>query len=122
MNVADSRSEPSALARIVRTLSIPIILFWVLLAVGLAVVSPSIEVVAEEHPAPLSPADAPSYQAMMHIGAVFKEFDSDSSVMVVLEGQDKLGEGAHEFYDEIVRKLRADTVHVSNVQDFWVIR
>ena len=50
----------------------------------------------------------------MHIGQVFHEFDSDSSAMVVLEGQDKLGDSAHEFYNRIVSQLRADTAHVEN--------
>ncbi|ORA11294.1 RND family transporter [Mycobacterium arosiense] len=110
---------PSLFARLVRALSIPIILFWLVLGVALAVLSPSLEAVAAEHSAPISPADAPSFQAMMHIGAVFKEFDSDSSAMVVIEGQDKLGKGAHDFYNRIIAKLRADTAHVENVQDFW---
>ena len=92
-----------------------------LLAVGLAVVSPSVGVVAEEHSTALSPLDAPSYQAMMHIGKVFKEFDSDSSAMVVLEGQDKLGDSAHEFYDEIVRKLKADTAQCPTSRTSGVI-
>jgi RND superfamily putative drug exporter len=56
---------------------------------------------------------------MMNIGAVFKQFDSDSTAMVVLEGQDKLGDSAHQFYNQIVAKLTADHAHVENVQDFW---
>jgi RND superfamily putative drug exporter len=55
----------------------------------------------------------------MNIGHVFKQFDSDSTAMVVLEGQDKLGDSAHEFYNQIVAKLHADRGHVENVQDFW---
>jgi putative drug exporter of the RND superfamily len=39
--------------------------------------------------------------------------------MVVLEGQDKLGDSAHVFYNQIVTKLHADRGHVENVQDFW---
>ena len=39
--------------------------------------------------------------------------------MVVLEGQDKLGDSSHDFYNRIVGQLRADTAHVENVQDFW---
>jgi putative drug exporter of the RND superfamily len=55
----------------------------------------------------------------MNIGHVFKQFDSDSTAMVVLEGQDKLGDSAHRFYNQIVTKLHADRGHVENVQDFW---
>jgi RND superfamily putative drug exporter len=68
---------------------------------------------------PLSPIDAPSYQAMLNIGKVFQEYDSDSTAMVVLEGEDQLGDSAHEFYDELVARLEADDDHVRDVQDFW---
>ena len=36
-----------------------------------------------------------------------------------MEGQDKLGDSAHVFYNHIVSKLNADTAHVEHVQDFW---
>lgn len=39
--------------------------------------------------------------------------------MIVLEGQDPLGDDAHRFYDEMVAKLRQDTTHVQSIQDFW---
>ena len=67
----------------------------------------------------MSPNDAPSVIAMKRVGQVFQEYDSDSSVMIVLEGDKPLGDDAHEFYDEMVRKLDADTTHVQHVQDFW---
>ena len=57
--------------------------------------------------------------AMMRIGKVFEEFDSDSSAMIVLEGDAPLGEDAHRFYDDMIAKLRADTEHVQHIQDFW---
>ena len=117
--MSDPLGGPSVLARLVRVLSIPIIVFWLLAGVAFAVLAPSLEDVATQHSASLSPADAPSFQAMMHIGAVFKEFHSDSSAMVVIEGQDKLGGSAHDFYNRIVGKLKADTAHVEHVQDFW---
>jgi putative drug exporter of the RND superfamily len=55
----------------------------------------------------------------MRMGHNFHEFDSNSTVMVVVEGQQPLGEAAHRYYDDIVRKLREDTVHVQHIQDFW---
>ena len=39
--------------------------------------------------------------------------------MIVLEGDKPLGADAHAFYDEMVKKLEADTKHVEHVQDFW---
>ena len=112
------RQRP-VLARLIRILSIPIILFWVFVAVILAVVTPSLDAVADKHSVSLSPHDSPAYQAMMNIGAKFQQFDSDSTAMVVLEGQDKLGDSAHQFYSQIVAKLIGDKMHVENIQDFW---
>jgi putative drug exporter of the RND superfamily len=119
MSSAHLKSGRPGIARVVRVLSIPVILFWLLTAVGLSLISPSLEEVATQHAVSMSPTDAPAFQAMMRIGRVFREFDSDSSAMVVLEGQDKLGDSAHDFYNRIVRRLKADTAHVQNVQDFW---
>ena len=42
---------------------------------------------------------------MKRMGANFKEFDSNSTVMIVVEGQQALGQDAHAYYDEIIRKL-----------------
>ncbi len=63
--------------------------------------------------------DAPSTIAMNKVGSVFQEFHSNTVVMIVLEGEQPLGEAAHKYYDEIVKKLNADTIHVEHVQDFW---
>ncbi len=56
---------------------------------------------------------------MKRVGEVFEEFKSNSSVMIVLEGEQPLGDEAHKYYDEIVDKLEADPAHVEHVQDFW---
>jgi len=107
------------LPRIIHTLAVPIVLGWVALAVLLTVAVPSLEEVGQEQSVSLSPADAPSMQAMKHIGRQFQESDSDSSAMVVLEGRDRLGDEAHRFYAELIAKFRADTRHITHVQDFW---
>ncbi|WP_085243280.1 RND family transporter [Mycobacterium europaeum] len=119
MSSTHARPRRPVLARLIRVLALPIVLFWVLLAVGLGLISPSLDDVAAQHSVPMTPTDAPAFKSMMQIGRVFNEFSSDSSAMVVLEGQDKLGDSAHEFYDRIVAKLKADTAHVQHVQDFW---
>ena len=97
----------------------PIILFWVAFAVVVNVIAPQLEVVGELHSAPMAPEDAPSMIAMKRMGANFKEFDSNSTVMVVVEGQQPLGPDAHQYYDEIIRKLRQDPEHIQHIQDFW---
>ncbi len=107
------------IARLVRVLSIPLILFWLLLGITFGLTSPALEEVASQHAVSILPKDASSFQAMMHIGQVFHEFSSDSSAMVVLEGHDELGDRAHDFYNQIVSRLRTDAAHVQHVQDFW---
>ncbi len=106
-------------AHSLRIFAIPIILIWIAIAVVLNVVAPQLEVVGELHSAPMAPEDAPSMIAMKKMGANFKEFNSNSTVMVVVEGQQPLGPDAHKYYDEIIRKLRQDPEHVQHIQDFW---
>ncbi|GAB1813092.1 hypothetical protein MUNTM_21300 [Mycobacterium sp. MUNTM1] len=105
--------------RLIRALSLPIILGWLLIAVALGVFSPSLDDVAAQHSVPMTPRDAPAFKSMMHIGQKFQEFNTDSTAMVVLEGQDKLGDSAHDFYNHIISKLKQDRSHVQNIQDFW---
>jgi RND superfamily putative drug exporter len=107
------------LPRFIRAFAVPILLGWVALSVLLSLVVPSLEKVSEEQAVSLSPTDAPSLQAMKHIGQVFGESDSDASAMVVLEGDQPLGDAAHRFYAELIKKFRADATHITHVQDFW---
>src|SRR6201996_681876 len=104
---------------LIRILALPIVLFWIVVAVLVNVLAPQLEVVGELHSAPMAPEDAPSMQAMKLMGANFKEFNSNSTVMVVVEGQQPLGPEAHKYYDEIIRKLRQDPEHIQHIQDFW---
>jgi len=80
---------------------------------------PQLEVVGQMRSVSMSPKEAPSVAAMMRVGKVFEEFDSDSSAMIVLEGGRPLGADAHSFYDDMIAKLRADSRHVQHIQDFW---
>lgn len=107
------------LARLIHTLALPIILFWVVVVVLLSVFLPSLEVVGQERSVSLSPGDAPSFIAMKHIGRAFDEGNTDSYGMIVLESEQPLGDAAHRYYDDLIRKLRADKKHVLSIQDFW---
>jgi putative drug exporter of the RND superfamily len=107
------------IARTIRRLSVLIILAWVALTLIVTFGVPSLERVGQEHSVPLAPQDAPAVQAMKRMGQDFKESDSDSFAMIVLEGQRPLGDDAHAYYDDLVRKLRADRQHVEHVQDLW---
>lgn len=105
--------------RFIRLFSVPILLIWLGLVVVLNVAVPQLEVVGQQHSVSMAPADAPSLQAMEHVGKVFDEFDSNSAAMIVLEGEQPLGAQAHHYYDDLLKKLRADTTHVEHIQDFW---
>ena len=105
--------------RLIRILALPIVLFWIVVAVLVNVIAPQLEVVGELHAAPMAPEDAPSMIAMKRMGANFKEFNSNSTIMIVVEGQKPLGPDAHAYYDEIIRRLRQDPEHIQHIQDFW---
>ena len=94
-------------------------MFWLLLAVGVNVFVPQLEKVAEEVSVPLSPSDAPSVTGMKHIGEKFKEYDSDNLVLVTLVGDKPLGQDAHQYYDDLVKKLQQDNEHVEHALNFW---
>ncbi|WP_328355275.1 MMPL family transporter [Mycobacterium sp. NBC_00419] len=116
---ADEHGKRPHIAQWVRWLSVPIILGWLALTVVTNVVVPQIEVVGQAQSVPMAAPDAPSTIAMNTIGKTFKEFNSNTSVMIVLEGQQPLGDAAHKYYDDIISKLVADKKHVEHVQDFW---
>ncbi|OBB17557.1 RND family transporter [Mycolicibacterium elephantis] len=109
----------SLVARIIYRLAVPIIIGWLALIAVATFVIPSLEQVGRESSVSVIPKDAPSFKAMQRMGEVFEESDSDSMAMIVLEGQEPLGEEAHLYYDELIRELRADTRHVQHVQDYW---
>ncbi|SOX56543.1 MMPL family transporter [Mycobacterium ahvazicum] len=107
------------LPRLIRSFAVPIVVAWIAIVAVLNTVVPQLETVSKMRAVSMSPNDAPSMIATKRVGKVFQEFDTSSSVMIVLEGDKPLGADAHHFYDDIVRKLRADTKHVQHVQDFW---
>jgi putative drug exporter of the RND superfamily len=113
------QTRRDSLATWIRRLAIPIIVGWITLVGVLSATVPQLEVVGEMQSVSMSPKDAPSVIAMTRIGKTFQEFDSDNSAMIVLEGEQPLGEAAHHFYDDMVDKLEAQSKYVEHVQDFW---
>jgi transport protein len=103
----------------VRLLAIPIIIFWALLAITTNTFVPKVEDVATELAGPEVPTYAPSQFALLHIGDVFKESNSTSLTMVVLEADHPLRDSDHQYYDGLVQRLKADTQHVQYVMDLW---
>ncbi|HEY5840699.1 MAG TPA: MMPL family transporter, partial [Mycobacterium sp.] len=112
-------TQPTGVAKWIRRLSIPIILGWIAIIGVVNTVVPQLEVVGQMRSVSMTPDEAPSVIAMKRVGAVFDEFHSNSSAMIVLEGEQPLGADSHRFYDDMVDKLEADTTHVEHVQDFW---
>jgi putative drug exporter of the RND superfamily len=126
--VSDARTDefPAAkqphrplIPRMIRLFAVPIILGWIALIVVVNVTVPQLEVVGEAQAVSMSPNDAPSMISMKKVGELFEEGDSDSSVMIVFEGDQPLGDETHAWYDMLVERLRSDTAHVQSVQDFW---
>src|SRR5574337_1166522 len=70
MSNAHTKPHRPFIGRMVRILSLPIVVFWVLVAVGLGILTPSLDAVAATRSVPLSPTNSESYQAMLNIGSV----------------------------------------------------
>ena len=112
-------SSRPPIPRTIHTLAVPIILAWVALTAALNLLLPQVEIVGKHNAVSMSPQDAPSVIAAKRIGEKFHESTSDSIAMVVLVGDQPLGEPAHQYYDKLVAKLQADTRHVEHVHNFW---
>jgi RND superfamily putative drug exporter len=118
-HMGNQHTTPPFVARTIHRFSVPIILAWLAIAVIVAISVPPLEQVEKEHSVTLSPDDAPSFKAMKRISADFKETNSDSVAMIVLEGQQPLGDDAHRFYNHLIRQLEDDPKHVQHIQNFW---
>jgi RND superfamily putative drug exporter len=107
------------IARTIRRLSVPIVLAWLAITVLMTVGVPSLEQVERERAVSLTPSGAPSFEAADHMVRDFKEANSDTAVMVVLEGQQPLGDAAHKYYNRLIRQFEDDQKHVQHIQNFW---
>ena len=86
-------------ARTIHRLAVPIILAWLAITVIVTIGVPSLEQVEKEHSVSQTPKDAPAFKAMGRMVADFKQANSENVAMVVLEGQQPLGDDAHRYYD-----------------------
>ncbi|ORB60825.1 hypothetical protein BST43_00865 [Mycobacteroides saopaulense] len=112
-------AEKPLFARFIRKYSILVVLAWVAFTVLVNTVVPQLEPVTDANQGPLVPLDAPSSKALIHIGESFKESDSNSLAMVILEGDHKLNDADHKFYDVLASKLENDKKHVQYVMNLW---
>jgi RND superfamily putative drug exporter len=118
-HTSNERVKRPLVAGMVRKLSVPVILGWLAVTLLVSTGVPPLEQVVKERAVSLSAQDAPSMKAMTRIGELFREPSTDGVAMIVLEGQQPLGEEAHQFYDNLIRQLQADATHVQHIQDFW---
>ncbi|MDX1883987.1 RND family transporter [Mycolicibacterium sp. 120270] len=113
------RVDRPRIARAIHRFSGLIILAWLAVTVVVTVAVPPLEMVEREKAVSLSPVDAPSYRAAERIAAAFNESTSSAVAVVVLEGEEPLGDDAHRYYDDLIRQFREDPAHVQHIQDFW---
>jgi putative drug exporter of the RND superfamily len=119
IKTADQVERPRG-AKLARQFALPIVVFWVLLAVVTNVFVPSIEENTKANAKSLVPRDAPSSQAALVQGHAFGESDYTSAVVILLETQGrKLGDPDRQYYNELVRRLRGDKQHVQSLLDLW---
>jgi RND superfamily putative drug exporter len=119
-NIGTERpARPPFIARTIHRFSILIILGWLGITALLTLGVPPLEIIEQQHSVSLNPVGAPAFKAMSRLGQDFKESNSGALAMIVLEGDRPLGQGAHKFYDEMIRRLEADTKHVQHIQNFW---
>jgi len=111
-------SQP-LVARTIHRFSVPIIFAWLAITVIVNTAVPPLEQVEKEHLVSLNSRDAPSFTAMTRMDKDFNESASGSLAMVVLEGQQPLGDDAHQYYDRLIRQFQDDPKHVWHIQNFW---
>ena len=109
-------------ARTVRRFSVLIILAWLAIMGFLIICVPPLEQVEHEHSVSLNPPDAPSLIAAKRATEDFEQSGqsgSGSLAMIVLEGQQPLGDDAHKYYDRLISQLKDDPQHVGHILDYW---
>jgi RND superfamily putative drug exporter len=107
-------------ARLLRTLAVPVVLFWVVAAALTNVLLPSLEATTEANAGALVPRDSPSAQAAVIQGKAFHESDYTSAAVVVLETRGRrLGDQDHRYYNELVDRLLDDHEHVQSLMNLW---
>ena len=116
--MSKKHTTPPFAARTIHRFSVLIILAWLAITVIMTVGVPPLEQVAKEHSVSADPTDAPSFKAMKRMGEVFGESNSNSVAMIVLEGQERLGDDVHHYYDSLIRQLKDDP-HVKHIHDYW---
>jgi RND superfamily putative drug exporter len=134
MNNGQLQNSRPLVARTIRRFSVLIILAWLAIVGFLIIGVPPLELVEHEHSVSLNPDDEPSIIAAKRLNKDFaqsgqsgkpgqsgqsSQSDNGSLAMIVLEGQQPLGDDAHKYYDHLIRQLKDDPEHVGPFQDYW---
>jgi putative drug exporter of the RND superfamily len=117
--MSEERTTPPFIARTIHRFSVPIILAWLAIVVIVTIGVPPLERVEKEHLVSLTPTAAPSIKAMQRLNEDFKSPSTGAAAIVVLEGQQPLGDDAHRYYNSLIRQFQDDPKHVVRIQDFW---
>jgi putative drug exporter of the RND superfamily len=118
-HMVNEHTRPPSVARTIHRFSVGIILAWMAIAFIVSTGVPSLEQVEKERSVSITPDDAPSFKAMKRMGEDFKESNSQGVAMIVLEGQQPLGDDAHRYYDSLIRQFQDDPIHVQHIHNFW---
>src|SRR6476620_11835003 len=102
---SNERGQRLSFAGLVRRFFVLIILAWLALIAVLSWSVPSLEQVAKERAVSVSAKDAPSVKAMMRIGQIFEESNTDSMAMIIIESDRPLDDDAHHYYDRLLHQL-----------------
>ncbi|WP_396931656.1 RND family transporter [Mycolicibacterium sp.] len=120
MSTHHLHAERGRVPQLIRRFSVLVILGWLAVIVGLTLGVPTLEQVEAEHAISQNPTDAPSFQATQRMSQVFDQSVSGNApAMIVLEGQQPLGDEAHAYYDGLIRQFQSDPKHVQYIQNFW---
>ncbi len=114
-----TQTRRARIPRFLRLFCVPVLLAWLVLTAVVNVVVPQLEAVGEANSTSLTPDDAPSLHATKLVGELFGEYDSNSSAMIVLEGDKPLGAEAHQYFDGLIADLEKDKTHIQHIQDLW---
>src|SRR5437016_6199561 len=96
-----------------------VLLGWLLIAIGLNLTGPQLEKVVQKDATPFLPASSPSIRAFDHMDAAFAAGKGRSISFVVLTGPGFAQNPTDQaYYRSLVAKLRANTDHVADMQDY----
>lgn len=116
---AGAAPERPLTARLLYTFALPVIVLWLALAGLLNLAVPQLETVIKGHARSFLPDDAASVQAIVKMGDYFGGAGTNNFVYLLLEGDEPLGEEAHQYYSAVLDRIDQDKKHVNASMDLW---